>query len=1021
MNRFFWLIVFLHIIISGSAQQARQHVFTHFSTGDGLASNIVNNVVQDDKGFIWLATIDGLQRYDGNKFITFKTKSSNRSSIPGDRVSKVYTDEKGNLWVWAKNKIGTFNTSNFTFRQVPIEGDDEKNPFFIKFFTLNDNGDATLFLPEKGIYTLDEKKGKFTATGLFTLPPRWEVKDMYHSYLEPEYLFACDSGFVVYNIKTGHVNYRNNNKDKGELINQIQDETRGSVIYKAENNLVIYSTRPQGQEVEFINILNTTTGKKNRFVVNPKSQSGYYELRGVFAQENGRLWLYGRDFIGLYKDGQEFLTLMSHGHEDEQSTKFDEVYNIYEDRQHNIWAATKNGVYVFNPDAELFNSYNLARPGEIETAEDVVYTACQLKDTRIFVGSEGRGLYCYDKNFNPLPIPKGLLQLKDANSVRYIHQHSATSLIWMSLPNGRLLVYNPSTDKAELLDHKVFEQSVIKQIAEDYSGNLWFGLDKGQVVKWDINLSAHDPHKGYVRVKEADGAYIHKIYCDRRGYVWVASLSYGLYKFNSATNRQEDHFKKEGPKEHQLWNNSPDDILQYNDSLLLIACGAINILNTNTNNLSLLNAENGLPSNTVYCLEKDATGTLWMGMADGLCRLNLEKKMFSKYDRRDGISYDNFNPAGVYKLRDGKLIYTTDRNFVVVDPSKVESAPKPPDPVITDFKLANKSLSIDSLESLEKIDLRYDNTSLLLEFNSLTYVQQNKIHYRYKLEGIDKEWREAIDLNQAVYNYLPPGEYTFIVRAENSDGVPSNNRVALQINVTPPFWRTWWFFAIIALTIGAFFYYIDFERIKRLHGLQRMRTQIAQNLHDDVQKTLNSISLLSEMAKIKLDKDAQLSKEFIEQIHTKSRRMMDAMSDMLWSLNPENDTMEKTILRMKQFAEELQTTHQSNIQLEVDTKVTSIKLGMNKRHEFFLIFKEALRNIVRQSNGTPSVINIDLIHTNLLLKIQNAKAEFIPSLVAETTEQEMKQRARLIGAQLDIHSDKKGISVILTVPVNGKV
>jgi signal transduction histidine kinase len=105
---------------------------------------------------------------------------------------------------------------------------------------------------------------------------------------------------------------------------------------------------------------------------------------------------------------------------------------------------------------------------------------------------------------------------------------------------------------------------------------------------------------------------------------------------------------------------------------------------------------------------------------------------------------------------------------------------------------------------------------------------------------------------------------------------------------------------------AAFFYYIDFERIKRLHSLQQMRTQIAQNLHDDVDATLNNISLLSEMAKIKVDKDAQLSKEYIEQIHIKSRRMIDAMSDMLWTLNPENDTMEKTILRMKQFAEDLQ-------------------------------------------------------------------------------------------------------------------
>jgi hypothetical protein len=327
-------------------------------------------------------------------------------------------------------------------------------------------------------------------------------------------------------------------------------------------------------------------------------------------------------------------------------------------------------------------------------------------------------------------------------------------------------------------------------------------------------------------------------------------------------------------------------------------------------------------------------------------------------------------------------------------------------------------LPVDSLENLKKIGLRYDNTSLLIEFNALTYIQQNKIHYRYKLDGIDKDWQETTDLNQAIYNYLPSGEYTFMVRAENSDGVRSNNLVMLQIEVTPPFWRTWWFFGIIVLIAVAFFYYIDFERIKRLHALQRMRTQIAQNLHDDVDATLNSISLLSEMAKIKVEKDAQLSKEYIEQIHSKSRRMIDAMSDMLWTLNPENDAMEKTILRMKQFAEDLQTTHDTSIRLEVDTKIKSIKLDMKKRHEFFLIFKEALRNIAKQANGIPTAINIDLTHGSLLLKIQNPEACFNPPLVDETTEKEMKQRAQLIGADLDIQSDKKGISIILMIPLN---
>jgi signal transduction histidine kinase len=218
--------------------------------------------------------------------------------------------------------------------------------------------------------------------------------------------------------------------------------------------------------------------------------------------------------------------------------------------------------------------------------------------------------------------------------------------------------------------------------------------------------------------------------------------------------------------------------------------------------------------------------------------------------------------------------------------------------------------------------------------------------------------------------------------------------------------------------IISIFYLIDRERIKRLQALQKVRTQIARNLHADLNTTLSNISLLSEMAKIKADKDIDRSKEYIDQISDKSRRMIDAMDDMLWSLNPANDNMEKTILRMKECAEGLQNTHGTRIQMEVDEKVKSLKLDMKARHEFFLIFKEALRNIAEQANGSVSLINVDLSDGKLFLKIQNNEVNFNSGTEAEHSKKEMRQRAKFINGELDILCDKKGVSIILLVPVN---
>jgi signal transduction histidine kinase len=453
----------------------------------------------------------------------------------------------------------------------------------------------------------------------------------------------------------------------------------------------------------------------------------------------------------------------------------------------------------------------------------------------------------------------------------------------------------------------------------------------------------------------------------------------------------------------------------YNDSLLLIADEALDILNIKTNKITHISTENGLPSNTVLSVEADDKGILWLGMVNQLCRFNLQKKIFSTFDRRDGISYDLFNVAGDYKMRDGRIVYLTDKNFIAFNPESVATTPSPGKVMITGFKLGNKSLLVDSLNKFKTIELKYNSTSVSIEFSALNYTLQNKLSYHYMLEGIDKDWQSATTLNEAIYNYLPDGDYIFKVKAENTEGEQSNITV-LYIHVVPPFWKTWWFLGLIALVVLTVFYLVDTERIKKLQALQRVRTQIAQNLHTEVNTTLNHISLLSEMAKIKAGKDVERSKEYIEQISDKSRSMIDSMDDMLWTLDPQNDSMEKTILRMKEYAEAIQNTFSMKVEMEVDEKIKSLNPDMKVRHEIFLIFKKSLRSIAEEANGNGSlsIINIDYTAKKLLLKIQNSEVHFSNGNARQTI-QEISQRADLIKAELDIQNDSKGVSLILMV------
>lgn len=167
-----------------------------------------------------------------------------------------------------------------------------------------------------------------------------------------------------------------------------------------------------------------------------------------------------------------------------------------------------------------------------------------------------------------------------------------------------------------------------------------------------------------------------------------------------------------------------------------------------------------------------------------------------------------------------------------------------------------------------------------------------------------------------------------------------------------------------------------------------------------------------------MDKDIVKSKEYIDQIDTKSRRMIDDMDDMLWSIDPQNDNMQKTIDRMNEFTEGLQNTHGCSIQLVIDRKVHSLKLDMKTRHEIFFIFKEALNNIIQHSDCADSVVNIDLVKSSLLLKIHDNGINMdIKSILNKNEIKETQKRARLLNAVLDIKSDKRGTTMILKVPV----
>jgi hypothetical protein len=487
-------------------------------------------------------------------------------------------------------------------------------------------------------------------------------------------------------------------------------------------------------------------------------------------------------------------------------------------------------------------------------------------------------------------------------------------------------------------------------------------------------------------------------------------------KIDAKTNKVVKTFSTMSKEGERLFMDSPGDMTYYNDSTLIVSAGCLNIINTRTNKVSFITTEDGLPSHTTESVEKDENGIVWIGMTNGICRLNLERKVLSFYDRRDGIVYDKFEMAGAKELSDGKLAFFTDHNFLVFNPRKFGQEYMPPRTYITAFKLGGQSLSTDSILHEKRAVLKYNNTSIAISFSALTYLQQQKVHYYYMLENLDHDWIRIDRPVEVIYNYLPPGNYTFKVKSENADGIMNPDITSLIIVVRPPVWKTWWFFSLIALLIIGILYLLDKERMKRRRSLLQVRSQIATSLTSEVSETLNNINVLSEIAKIKADKNIEQSKDFIDQISDKSRYMIEAMDDTLWSIDPKNDSMKQTILRIKELTDGIRAAYGVEIDLIVDNKVQSLELDMKIRHEFYFFYKESINFIVKNLHCRQAFVNINRVRSRLMMEILSECNEVMNG--CETAfSQEIMKRVKALPSRIDVIADHKSFSVILYVEV----
>lgn len=1022
MLRKFLFLTVLFVSCTVVAQK-RQFVFTRLSSKEGLASNIVYSVMQDKRGFMWFGTANGLQRYDGRKVIYFRVPQHEENYLPSTAISQVFEDINGNFWVRAEKEVGIFDPATFRYKRALIRLSDDiisRSDFELKH---DSRGNVFLLLRKAAILTYNKEKNEFAEEyNPFSTPPGWKINVFTEDPVTKNYWMGSDSGLAVYDVQKKDLYYRGKNPLQIPLLNDSDYNSYISAFYIDRQQkawIVSWPAHRTGErfycyDLNRNQIVSETTGLYN-------STEAYHELHKFFQQNNNELWAYGRGLLFHKKGPAGIFQYMHNEHIDEYGIRYDIVHHIFEDREQNVWLATDQGVYIVNTAAQPFTS--IAYEGPNNKSGDRSTTAFSESQQKLLVGTWGSGVLSYDTLFrlvkNNIVTPAIVKKDPYYSLVWTLLAERNGKRIWAGCQAGRLIVYDVQSEKATYLNPPAFEIKTVRQIVQDKNDNIWIGTHFGHLIKWQQKSGNVDP--GEFRLAQHLNSIIYKLYVDNNGFLWACTSLYGLFKIDPSTGKTLAQYHSKAENGKSLFAQAATDIVQYNDSLYFVASGGLNLLNVNTGKIDLLTSDQGPGTHSIRSLELDSAGMLWIGSLNGLSRLNYKRNNFTHFSQKDGVISSDFMWGASYKRKNGQILFGNPHDFVVFNPADVTRSTAPPDVSITDFKIFNTYIPPDSILKLDKVRLDPKQNSITIEFAALSFLEKDKMVYYFKLDGVDKDWIRTERLQIANYTLLPAGNYTFMVRCENGDGVPSAGVTTLKIFIRPPFWQTWWFLLLALLAVASVIYLVHRVRVNRILDMQKVRTRIARDLHDDMGSTLSTINILSEMAKMKVHADADKTDEYLHKISDNSSRMMEAMDDIVWSINPLNDSMAKITARMREFATGVLEAKNIDFAFHVDEAVKELKLDMEGRRDFFLLFKEAVNNLAKYSDCSHASIDIRVHRSTLLMKIRDDGKGFdVQAADSGNGLTNMRKRAQSLNGTLQIESSpKSGTLVTLEVPLDG--
>lgn len=971
----------------------RNVIFDRLGTEQGLSQGAVMSITQDEHGFIWIGTQEGLNRYDGHEFETFYRLEDDPDSLSHDWVWDVLEDSRGNLWVATDDGLNRFDEVTRSFESYDHDRGTENEQFENEHNSIH-----TLFEDSKSNLWLG------TGAGLTKMIGDSQFEHFHH---DPD-----DPGSI----------------GKGS-VRAIYEDSNGALWVGTEEGGL---SRFNSDTKQFTRYVHKRTGN---------SLSDDY-IRTIVEDSRGHLWIGTfNGGISVFNPATEAFRHYRYKKADEHGLGSDRVRTLLKDDNGDIWIGTDGGLNLWREETETFLRYRFD-PTDINSISDnTVFELFQDDGGVIWVGTFN-GISKWNARIETFPHFK-----RDANLDQGgLTSNSITSFaegtegdIWIGTFDGinkwdseRNRFQSYTADSIDFSDDRVMSLLV-------HEGQLWAGTMAGGVHIIEngelVDIYANDPQDSYSIKSNA----ISKIYRDSNGQIWLTTFGGGVERYLG--DGRFEHFPKEENPAGEFTALTAGDLVEAPDGNFWIATngGGIVVLDPDNGNtfsfthdpadpkslssdnvISLLRTEeaiwvgtldrginrydpktgefdrytkaDGLASDAVYGILEDGQGRMWISGGKGLSVLDVDTGRFTTYDSTHGLQSDDFNSGAYLKLSDGSFLFGGNNGFNVFEPEKIKGNNYVPPIRLTKVTKFNKPVELEKpVYEIDSLEVEYGDSVIGFEFAAMDFTAPEKNRYQYKLEGFDRDWVSAGKSRQVTYTNLDPGEYQFRVRGSNNDRVWNEEGVSLDLAVLPPIWATWWAYCAYAAITFIVLYQLYRANERRLrHEAERRYSERLQLYIESLEEATDCVLIADANKKLMYANNAVrnivgltpagvVGKPLMSILFSRpedAEAALEGLSrDGRWHGEVRNQrdnefcTVENTIAAVRN-SDDRETAYVSISRDVTDRKKTEAELENHRRNLEFLVAErtKALEREIRENKEVQRELANSLREKELLLK-----------------------------------------------------